>query len=86
MIRIAQKYIDQLKERLLASGVQLTVEETVSSYFASRCKPKDGARHLRRMVQEEVEGPLAEYLLSAQKKIAKLHCVMEGGSVVFQNI
>ena len=86
MIRIAQKYIDQLKDRLMASGIQLTAEETVSSHFASRCKLKDGARHLRRMIQEEVEGPLAEYLLSAQKKIAKLHCVMEGDSVVFQNI
>ena len=85
MIGIAEKYIRQLKDRLAVSGIQLTVEDAVSSCFASRCKAKDGARHLRRMVQEEIEGPLAEFLLAAPKKITKLHCTMEGERVVFQN-
>ena len=86
MVGIAEKYIRQLKDRLAVSGIQLTVEDAVSSYFASRCKPKDGARHLRSMMQEEIEGPLAEFLLAVPKKITKLHCTMEGERVVFQNI
>lgn len=86
MVGIAQKYFDQLKTRLAASGIQLTVEDAVATNFASQCKPKDGARHLRRMIQEEVEGPLAEFLLSSSKRIIKIHCFMEGENVQFQNM
>ena len=85
MTEIAEKYIRQLKERLSVSGIQLTVDKEVASYFSLRSKPKDGARHLRRMVQEEIEGPLAEFLLSAPKKATRIHCMMQEEKVLFEN-
>ena len=85
MVGIAQKYLAQLKDRLVVSGIQLTMDEAVATHFAAQCKPKDGARHLRAMIQEEVEGPLAEFLLSSPKRITRIHCTMEGEKIQFQN-
>ena len=85
VVGIAEKYLGQLKDRLSVSGIQLTVGDNVAMHFVSRCREKDGARHLRRLIQEEVEGPLAEHLLAAPKKIARVHCVLEGDQILFQN-
>ena len=86
MAGIAEKYIRLLQQRLTSTGIQLSVDSAVSRYFAQKCKPKDGARHLRRLIQEEVEGPLSEFLLTAPRKSAKIHCTLEGDQVQFQGI
>ena len=86
MVGIAEKYIRQLQSRLGVTGIQLTVDEAVPCDFVSRCRPKDGARHLRSMVQEEVEGPLAEFLLASSKRITRIHCTIENNKVQFQSI
>ena len=44
---------------------------------------KDGARQIRRLVQTEVEGPLASYLLRCGKKPARVKPKLEDGKLDF---
>ena len=81
---VAQKNLGQLCGRLKATGVQLTLPEQLSAHIAAQCKPKDGARHIRRLVQQQVEGPLAEFLLRHPKKINKVRGVLEGETIRFE--
>ena len=67
MTAIGQKYLQELKDRLGAMEVKLQLPEDLAGKLAAKCKSKDGARYLRRLVQDEVEGPLAEYLLRCGK-------------------
>ncbi len=80
---IAEKYLNQLGERMAAMGIQLSLSEEISGFLAEKCKGKDGARQLRRLVQDQVEGPLAEFLLRAGKKIGKVRGTLHGQEVKF---
>ena len=72
MTAIAEKYLQQLKKRMGSAGVQLSLPEKLASHLARQCKAKDGARHLRRLVQQQVEGPLSEFLLHMGRKCSKV--------------
>ena len=48
-----------------------------------KCPGKDGARQIRRLVQTEVEGPLASYLLRCGKKPARVKPKLEDGKLLF---
>jgi len=86
MEAIAQKYLDQLNQRLAVQGAVLQLPEDLACRLAKDCKAKDGARQLRRMVQEQVEGPLAEYLLKNNRKTAKIRGVLENGQLCFRSL
>lgn len=82
---IAQKYLDQLVSRLGKLNVHLLINGELAMWLAQECNPKDGARHLRRLVQEKVEGPLSEFLLRAQKQPGKIKLLLRDGVLVFQS-
>ncbi len=84
MEAIARKYLTQLQQRMAAVGVQLALPDELAASLGSRCKAKDGARHLRRLVQQEVEGPLSEHLLRTSRKAAKINGVLCEGEICFQ--
>ncbi len=81
---VAKKYLEQLRKRLASSGTQLIWPETLEGALAKQCNPKEGARHLRRLVQQQIEGPLAEFLLRNGRKMAKIHCRMKQGAIYFE--
>ena len=83
MEAIAWKYLRQLQERTAALGSQLQYPKEMAQFLLSKCPGKDGARQLRRLVQTEVEGPLASYLLGCGKKPAKIKLRLEEGKVAF---
>ena len=83
MDAIARKYLNQLKRRLEPMGVQLHFPEELPHNLGSRCSLKEGARSLRRMVQQEVENPLANYLLKSNKKLTKLRGILKEGQLQF---
>ena len=85
MCTIAKKYLEQLKTRMAAVGVQLTLPEELAERLGKQCKVKDGARHLRRLVQQQVEGPLSEFLLRSSRKCTKVIGTLEGEKVSFQS-
>ncbi len=82
--RIAEKYLCQLRERAAACGIQLALPEETGRRLAGRVPARDGARQIRRLVQEEVEGPLASFLLRCPRKPGKVKAVWEGDALQFQ--
>jgi ATP-dependent Clp protease ATP-binding subunit ClpA len=62
--------------------MQLQFPQELAAYLGSRCRGKDGARNLRRLVQTEVEGPLASYLLQSSRRLAKVRIRLEEGKIV----
>ena len=81
MEAIARKYLGQLQQRVGACGSQLLFPEELAGHLCARCKGPDGARQLRRLVQTEVEGPLAAYLLRCARRPAKVQMKLKDGQV-----
>ncbi len=78
---IAGKYLSQLRRRAEGMGIKLELSEELAGYFGAHCRKKGGARQLRRMVQEELEAPIASLLLKTAKKPGKIQVDLEQGSV-----
>ena len=77
------QFLRQLQQRAAANGMTLTLPEELARDLGLRCVKKGGARQLRRMVQDQVEGPLAVFLLKCGKKPAKIKARLEDGQVQF---
>ena len=80
---ITWKYLRQLQERTAALGTQLLLPPELATELLKKRSGKDGARQIRRLVQIEVEGPLASYLLRCGKKPARVKPKLEDGKLVF---
>jgi ATP-dependent Clp protease ATP-binding subunit ClpA len=62
--RIATLELDQLKSRLAKQGIILTIPATITRWIAEKSfAPEQGARLIRKNVQEYVESVLAERML-----------------------
>ena len=83
MKKIAGKYLKQLKQRAESNGMLLSLPEQLEEMLAAAGTKQGGARSLRRLVQERVETPLANFLLSCHKKPAKIRCTMEKETLRF---
>ena len=80
---IARKYLSQLQDRAAASGIALKLPEVLPEKLARESRSRGGARHLRHLVQEQVEGPLAVHLLQSAKQPAAVECVLEEDALHF---
>ena len=80
---IGEKYLTELSKRLEGQGVQLQYPENLAENLSRRCLKKEGARCLRRLVQEEVEGPLSVLLLRSAKKPTKIRAIYQGDNLQF---
>ena len=83
---IAGKYLTLLQKRVELQGIKLELPKELQTFLGSNCRGRGGARQLRRMVQEEVEGPLAVFLLSSGRKPSRVIARVEGGKVSFETI
>jgi ATP-dependent Clp protease ATP-binding subunit ClpC len=83
MADIAQKYLNQLRDRASATGIVLQFPEALAAELAAQCKKEGGARQIRKLVQQQVEGPLAFFLLKNAKKPAKLKVKLDAGKATF---
>ena len=83
MEAIAWKYLRQLQDRVAAMGTQLLLPQELAASLCDKCKGKDGARQLRRLVQNEVEGPLASFLLRSARRPGKVQLKLKDGEVCF---
>ena len=67
--RIFDNLIGDLKRRLAVKGVGLKVSDEAKNYLIEKgYDPKNGARPLRRCIEEEVESIMAEALISGELK------------------
>ena len=70
--KIAEKYLRQLEKRSANCGIELQLPECLAGKLSTMTGKKDGARQLRRLVQEQVEAPLAVHLLECAKTPSKI--------------
>ncbi len=84
MEAIARKYLRLLQERAGAAGIQLNLPPELAASLCARCRGKDGARNLRRLVQTEVEGALSGFLLSCSRRPSRIKGSLEHGRLLFQ--
>ena len=80
---IAQKYLKQLEKRMEGIGVKLQLPRELAGFLSGLCQPKEGARHLRRLIQSRVEGPIAETLLRAGRKPGEIKGSLKDGNISF---
>lgn len=80
---IAHKYLTQLQTRAATAGIRLQLPEELAASLGKESQNRGGARHLRHLVQEQVEGPLSVYLLQCTKQPAKVQGILEEGKLQF---
>ena len=83
MTGIAQKYLQQLQERAAVNGIQLFFPDELAQILGKKSTKQGGARNIRHLVQEQVEGPLAVYLLKCGRKPNKIKMKLEDGNLSF---
>lgn len=59
---IAHKQLEELVTRLHTQGLTLKIHPAVASHLAKQTEPKSGARHLRSLIQKDIEHKIAEQL------------------------
>ena len=65
--KIFDNLIDDLKRRLATKGVGIKVDEKAKNYLIEKgYDPKNGARPLRRCIEDEVESLLSEKLIAGE--------------------
>ena len=84
MEAIAQKYLNLIQKRTAALDIQLQLPREVAQILGQKCREQGGARALRRLVQEEVEGPLATFLLECSRRPSRISAYMEAGHICFR--
>ena len=83
METIAEKYLLQLRQRAAAAGIQLQLPPGLAERLGKESCRTGGARNLRHLVQEQVEGPLAIHLLQAAKQPEKVEGILKETSLEF---
>ena len=67
--QIFDNLIDDLKKRLATKGIGLKIDEKAKAYLIDEgFDPKNGARPLRRKIEEEVESLLSEEIIAGKLK------------------
>ena len=82
---IAGKYLRELCARGKHAGIQLQLPEELAAHLKSLCTNRGGARQLRHLVQEKVEGPLTQYLLQTEKHPVRIYGRLEQGTLQFHS-
>ena len=83
MAAIVEKYLRQLQKRTGNLGIQLQLPAELTAKLAANADTKNGARGLRRLVQDQVEGPLAAYLLQSGRRSGKVKGRLDGDELCF---
>ncbi len=83
MEAIAAKYLGQLTSRAGENGITLCLPQTLAAELGAMGGRQGGARQLRHLVQEKVEGPLSVFLLQQNKKPGRITATLENGRLEF---
>ena len=81
---ILRKFICLLLQRSAAGGLQLELPPELPEQLLCKLKPTDGARGLRRLVEQQVESPLAGFLLQCADQPSKILAKWTDDSLTFQ--
>ena len=80
--KIAALMLEKIKERMQLRGITLLYDEQVAMLLAQRgVSEMSGARNLRRVIAEQVEDPLSEWILRG-KADGEVHLRVERGEII----
>lgn len=79
---IIEKYLYRLKKRAAENGIVLSWTEELPHFLLPKKEEKGGARQLRHLVETEVEGPLAQYILRTDKIPGKIKIRIEKNQIL----
>jgi ATP-dependent Clp protease ATP-binding subunit ClpC len=82
--QIVEIQLKNLQDRVSARGIQLQLPEELPAMLGRKCGSRGGARQIRHLVQDMVEGPLAVHLLKTSRKTGKMRGKLENGELQFQ--
>ncbi len=82
MERIAHRELEKLDARARALEVHLQLPQELAPTLVTACRKQEGARQLRRLIQEKIESPLASLLLKAEKRPVEVKTRLEAGQIV----
>ena len=60
--QIVEKQLAELVDRLKTQGLSLDIHKSLASHIRAKLEPKFGARHVRTVIQNEIEHKIAERL------------------------
>lgn len=81
--KIFDNLINELKHRLATKGIGLKVDEKAKDYLIEKgYDPKNGARPLRRVIEDEVESLLSEEIIAGKLKKGDIPTLtLKGGKI-----
>ena len=82
--QIVRIQLAKLQERVSARGIQLQLPEELPTVLGRKCGKRDGARQIRHLIQDSVEGPLSVHLLKSNRKSGKIRAKLENEMLQFQ--
>ena len=85
LVAITKKYLRELCGRGQTAGIHLQLPDELAEHLKSLCTKQGGARQLRHLVQEKVEGPLAQFLLRSERRHHKIYARLENGLLEFHS-
>ena len=85
MVAIARKYLQELVGRGKVIGIELQLPDEMAAHLKDLCTNRGGARQLRHLVQEKVEGPLAQFLLQKGREKHRIYGCIQDGNVQFHS-
>lgn len=80
--KIIVRELDELKNRLKQQGITATFDRSVTTHLLESFKPTEGARSLKRAVEDKLVNPLANKVLSAGFSGAKKINVRSAGAEI----
>ena len=86
LVGILRKFICSLITRAAAGGMELQLPPELPQVLLANNKPQDGARSLRRLVQQQVEAPLARFLLPFDSPPRQVRGTLFEGKLVFEQL
>jgi ATP-dependent Clp protease ATP-binding subunit ClpC len=82
LVAIARLQLKEVAERLAQQGIKLVASKGVAQFVAERgSDPDQGARILRKIIQDEIENPLAAKLLAGGKAKATVRVGVTKGRI-----
>lgn len=80
---IAEKFLCRLRGRAMENGLQLQLTEKLPAHLAAAALRQGGARQIRRLVEQQVEAPLAGFLLHCDHRPEKIRVELEQDRLEF---
>ncbi|MCR4313952.1 MAG: hypothetical protein NUV84_01755, partial [Candidatus Uhrbacteria bacterium] len=82
---IIEKQLAELALRLKDQGLSIEIHEALSPHLRTKLEPKFGARHVRTLIQNEIEHKIAERL-SKKDQPSTLRIGLKGTTVTVTGV